>query len=876
MRGGRRRVWTAALLVAASCILAAARLPAQPAGDAQALRALGQEAATRGDDAAAVAHWARAAEILTAAQDWSGLGDLHVQRGLDAFGRRDEVAAERWWLDAVAAFEAAGNTRSRGRVLRNLSFLRRLPLEHRVILARQSVELAAGDARTEGVARHHLSDLLYLDGDMAGAFAELDVALPLLEAAGDERVFARALTSQGRLLRLFGRAADSVRLNHRAAALLEAAGDLSGAAQALDAATRAHLELGDDAALATSEAALATARRGSRPDLLALTLCRRASVLAIHGRTAEGLPLLDEGLVTAGDGPTQNQCLQASASVQERRGRPEAALAALEARAVARLPSEDLVWHHNDRARQLSALGRRGEARAALKEAVAAFDAIAPRLLPEDGSKRAYYERTARLVDLHVSLLAALEEPEAALVASERGRARAFLDLMATRGDAGGTPARLAEASGLAPAIPVDTPTAGRPSPSPRQLQVGDLLTRAGASTTAPATAAQPRVASSRAVPAPSLAAMKRVAATQGSHILSYWVDDAETLAWVIAPDGAVSMHRLAIGAPALSALAGATLASSAGPVRGEGQVGFDAGSRRAFNRLYDVLIAPLRQALPRERESLLTIVPHGPLFRVSFAALQDRRGRYLVEDFRLHYAPSIGTLALLPPRRAFSGPVVVVADPELAPRPDGTVLPRLPAAAREGRAIARVLTPRVVDVLAGRDATEARLRSRLPGASVVHFATHGIVSDTDPWASYLALGRSGDASAVDGVLGAGELYDLNLNAGMVVLGACRTATGPLTGDGITGLARGFFAAGVPVVVASLWDLPDVTTARLQPRFYREWQRSHSAAQALRAAQLGLLADLRAGRVTADTPAGAFAVPEHPSVWAGLVVLGAP
>lgn len=77
-------------------------------------------------------------------------------------------------------------------------------------------------------------------------------------------------------------------------------------------------------------------------------------------------------------------------------------------------------------------------------------------------------------------------------------------------------------------------------------------------------------------------------------------------------------------------------------------------------------------------------------------------------------------------------------------------------------------------------------------------------------------------------------------------------------------------------MIASLWDLPDVVTAPLLANFYREWVGTSSKAEGLRRAQLHMIRQLRAGQVAVDTPAGRFVVPEHPSLWAGLVLVGEP
>jgi CHAT domain-containing protein len=71
-----------------------------------------------------------------------------------------------------------------------------------------------------------------------------------------------------------------------------------------------------------------------------------------------------------------------------------------------------------------------------------------------------------------------------------------------------------------------------------------------------------------------------------------------------------------------------------------------------------------------------------------------------------------------------------------------------------------------------------------------------------------------------------------------VILSACDTGRGRLTGDGVIGLSRSLISAGVSSVIVSLWKVPDKTTAGLMPEFYRQLQRNPDKAQALRQAML--------------------------------------
>ena len=76
-------------------------------------------------------------------------------------------------------------------------------------------------------------------------------------------------------------------------------------------------------------------------------------------------------------------------------------------------------------------------------------------------------------------------------------------------------------------------------------------------------------------------------------------------------------------------------------------------------------------------------------------------------------------------------------------------------------------------------------------------------------------------------------------------------------GDELMGLARGFFSAGSPTVMLSLWTIDDEATVDLMVAFYRELARTNSPAAALRAAQMELLKQR-----------------PHPFFWSPFVIVG--
>jgi CHAT domain-containing protein len=293
---------------------------------------------------------------------------------------------------------------------------------------------------------------------------------------------------------------------------------------------------------------------------------------------------------------------------------------------------------------------------------------------------------------------------------------------------------------------------------------------------------------------------------------------------------------------------------------------------------LYGLLVEPVRAWLPAPG-ARLTIIPAGPLMRLPFAALTAPSGRYLVEDYAITYAPAgafIDAVDGRPPAAAGEDGrgFLFVADPRLpAPGKGERALPALPGAREEVGAIVRLLPRGSSTVLEGDQASKRAVTALMPAARLLHFATHGVVNDRAPLDSYLALARPAQADG-DGRLTAQELYGLRLHADLAVLSSCRSAGGQVSGEGIAALARAFLSAGVPSVVASVWDVPDQPANRLFPELYRAWLRDGSPARALRTAQLRLIADLRAGKVAVRTVAGDVPLSESPALWAGFIVIG--
>ncbi|NER51081.1 MAG: CHAT domain-containing protein [Symploca sp. SIO1A3] len=316
------------------------------------------------------------------------------------------------------------------------------------------------------------------------------------------------------------------------------------------------------------------------------------------------------------------------------------------------------------------------------------------------------------------------------------------------------------------------------------------------------------------------------------------------------------------------------------------------------LKQLYQLLIAPIADLLPQNPSDRVTFVPQEAIFLVPFAALTDSTGKHLIEKHTLLSAPSIQVLALTQQQRqrlqgSGNQNRLVVGNPTMPTLPaQGDNPPQqlssLPGAEQEALAIASLLNLDT-QLLTGNQATKAAVVSLMPQKRIIHLATHGLLdldnnlqefgptSDTNvpsaresgvfitPGAitvgsnvfiggvpaeqvlaneevlrvslpGAIALAPSGDDH---GFLTAKEILDLQLNnTELVVLSACDTGRGRITGEGVVGLSRAFIATGVPSVIVSLWAVPDAPTSSLMTEFYRQLQQTSDKAQALRQAML--------------------------------------
>jgi CHAT domain-containing protein len=376
----------------------------------------------------------------------------------------------------------------------------------------------------------------------------------------------------------------------------------------------------------------------------------------------------------------------------------------------------------------------------------------------------------------------------------------------------------------------------------------------------------------SQSLKPPTIAEIKQIAKQQNTTLVEYsiiWDDfkfqgkqawkESELYIWVVKPTGEVTFRKTDLKPllqkenTTLKDLVTTTrdsIGARGTAFRGI-DVSYNPNAPKAVNRLkrlYELLIDPIADLLPKKTSDRVTFIPQSSLFLVPFPALQGADGKYLIEKHTILTSPSIQVLDLTHKQKQRIGnkpiqanntlivgnPTMPALSPKIGKAPQQ--LSPLPGAEQEANAIGKLFK---TQSLIGNQATETEVTKRISQARLIHFATHGIFDDIQGLNSSIALapGNKGNKNS-DGLLTAGEILDLKLNAELVVLSACDTGRGRIAGDGVIGLSRSLISAGVPSVLVSLWSVPDAPTAGLMTEFYQNLLKTPNKAQALRQAML--------------------------------------
>ena len=358
-----------------------------------------------------------------------------------------------------------------------------------------------------------------------------------------------------------------------------------------------------------------------------------------------------------------------------------------------------------------------------------------------------------------------------------------------------------------------------------------------------------PPAGAQRTVVVPGLREIQQIAQTRGVTVVEYALipDESALYIWVVQPTGSIVFQQVNLPQSETGLVELVGQARKSLGVGGRGLIASQGAEPqqddKALTALFRLLVQPVAQYFPTDPEAPIVFIPQGPLFLVPFHALRDDAGQYLLERHTVLTAPSLQTLQLAhtnhTSHKANQPSALVVGNPVMpsirrGPETPVERLSSLPGAEREARAIATLFKQ---EALTGERATKQTVLGRMREARVIHLATHGLLDDIKglgvPGA--IALAPVGED---DGLLTAAEIMDLRLQADLVVLSACDTAQGHITGDGVIGLSRSFIAAGVPSVVVSLWSVPDAPTAELMVAFYQHLQHNPNKARALRHAML--------------------------------------
>ena len=275
---------------------------------------------------------------------------------------------------------------------------------------------------------------------------------------------------------------------------------------------------------------------------------------------------------------------------------------------------------------------------------------------------------------------------------------------------------------------------------------------------------------------------------------------------------------------------------------------------------LYAQLVAPLKL----EPGDALTIVPDGDLYLLPFGALltdipaTEQAGYqlwpWLAAEHDIHYAFSVQLLDFARTRRGRGNGRALALAPVARLLPGGPLDPRLelPATLRTVRHIASLFP---ADILINAAASPEAFRRKADAYSLLHLGTHAYL---DEGGSFLLYGQSGEQHYA-----ISNLADHNLQADLVVMGACETGLGKqLVGEGVASLGRGFARRGAPALVMSLWSIDDATTAELLNATYDGLAEASGPAAALFAAGNNYRTNVTNPRFG------------HPYYWAGLVYYG--
>jgi CHAT domain-containing protein/Tfp pilus assembly protein PilF len=273
--------------------------------------------------------------------------------------------------------------------------------------------------------------------------------------------------------------------------------------------------------------------------------------------------------------------------------------------------------------------------------------------------------------------------------------------------------------------------------------------------------------------------------------------------------------------------------------------------------QLYNKLILPIKKELKKE----LIIIPDGILGAIPFEALIREKNevpyhfnahKYLIDDHQVSYSYSATLLNDMLTKKHKREPTNFLLGMAPFSTSDTTLMPDLFALTEGGRAeimplkhsgqeVANITKLMKGTPIYGKNATEQKFIELAPSYRIIHLATHSKVNPQSSNYSFLAFSEIKD-SIENELLYVREMYNMSLNADMVVLSACETGIGEIQrGEGIISLARAFSYAGAKSIITSLWQVNDQKTKILMIDFYKYLRRGLPKQEALWRAKLDFM-----------------------------------
>lgn len=726
--------------------------------------------------------------------------------------------------------------------------------------------VTVGDKRGQAMALGNLGVAEMAMGEPRAALDALQQAVPLIRDFGDAHIEESVLTEMARAYLSLGDSGRALDYNAQALKIQQRIGDKRGEAVALaNLAGSYEYSAERDKAMECYQRALSLAREASDRSLQANLLNSICGVLLDNGQASAALPNCEQSLALARDLADRQREAIALVGV----GRVQLALGDREKAAQALHTAKDQLSAIGDRLDESKALfnlarlaAGEGDWKAALEELDSALEIDEALRAEMIGSelRSSYFATVLGQYQLRIDLLMHLHRLHPnqgydvqAFETSERARARSLLDLLSQAAESirTGVDTALLRQERMVRArlrAKAEQQIRSRADKNTSQLAATESeirsLTTEYRALEERVLAESPRYAAFVDPQPLTLAQLRRGYLDENTLLLEYSLGADRSFLWAVS---ARTFRTFELpGRPEIDRLALRAYAE----LSGNGTVQSDS----ALAQLSKALLTPVASLLGSRR---LLVVAQGTLQYVPFSALPlpGQPATPLIVANEVVSLPSASTIAFI--RRGVQkahradGTVAVFADPVFSaddPRIEPTVtagtprarpaavetergaraanleFDRLPSTRREAQAILSLVSEKdrfsALDFDASLAAATSGVLSRY---RFVHLASHGVLNSVHPELSGIVLSlfdRAGHPQS--GILQTPDILNLGLRADLVVMSACETALGAeVRGEGLVGLTRAFLYAGSPRVVASLWTVPDLSTAELMARFYR-------------------------------------------------------